>query len=266
MNKIIIENDKIIKEIDDTVSIKSITSNDIVCINNLYITVNKTTNLEIIYNVDIDYKLCINYDIGSDITVNIYEKYLKGNVKVKNIYNISKYSEAYIQKFHDLNIIKQFDVINLDGENSKVNYILKAISTNDNIYNLVINHNAKYSSSNIINNVVNIEAGKVLIDVNGIVPKGNIGCILNQSNRIISLNNNKCQINPNLLIDENDVVANHSAFVGKFDEEQLFYLQSRGISYNDALKLLIKGFIIEGLKLDNASLKEIEDSLNKYWR
>ena len=131
---------------------------------------------------------------------------------------------------------------------------------------MVINHNAKYSSSNIINNVVNIEAGKVLIDVNGIVPKGNIGCILNQSNRIISLNNNKCQINPNLLIDENDVVANHSAFVGKFDEEQLFYLQSRGISYNDALKLLIKGFIIEGLKLDNASLKEIEDSLNKYWR
>src|SRR5690606_5069122 len=49
--------------------------------------------------------------------------------------------------------------------------------------------------------------------------------------------------NPILLIDENDVQAGHAASAGRVNEEQLYYLMSRGISREEAEKLIIHGFL-----------------------
>jgi len=48
---------------------------------------------------------------------------------------------------------------------------------------------------------------------------------------------------PELEIEANRVKASHSASVGKIDEEQLFYLKSRGISEKESKNIIIKGFI-----------------------
>lgn len=45
---------------------------------------------------------------------------------------------------------------------------------------------------------------------------------------------------PMLLCTEEDIDGNHSTSCGKIDEEQLFYIMSRGLSYNDAVKLIVK--------------------------
>lgn len=68
-------------------------------------------------------------------------------------------------------------------------------------------------------------------------------------------------IAPKLLIEENDVVANHSALIGRFDEEELFYLQSRGIDRNTATILMTKGFLLDGIQDDR-----LEKIIEKYWR
>lgn len=48
---------------------------------------------------------------------------------------------------------------------------------------------------------------------------------------------------PNLEIETGDIVgAGHAATVGRFDDEQLFYLMSRGIPEVDARRLIIRGF------------------------
>jgi len=52
-------------------------------------------------------------------------------------------------------------------------------------------------------------------------------------------------VEPRLEIENNDVKASHSATVGKIDDEQLFYLISRGISLEEARKLIINGFLEE---------------------
>ena len=44
-------------------------------------------------------------------------------------------------------------------------------------------------------------------------------------------------------IDEEDATANHEATIGKIGEDELFYLQSRGIPENEALNLLVMGFL-----------------------
>ena len=44
-------------------------------------------------------------------------------------------------------------------------------------------------------------------------------------------------------VSENDVTVSHEAVVGKVGEEQLFYLMSRGLSEEEATKLIVLGFI-----------------------
>jgi Fe-S cluster assembly protein SufD len=50
---------------------------------------------------------------------------------------------------------------------------------------------------------------------------------------------------PKLEIENNDVKASHAASVGKIDEEQLFYLESRGVDREAARNLIINGFLKE---------------------
>ncbi len=53
---------------------------------------------------------------------------------------------------------------------------------------------------------------------------------------------------PEMEITENDVKAAHSASVGELDEDQLLYMQSRGISREQARRLIILGFFEPLLK------------------
>lgn len=50
---------------------------------------------------------------------------------------------------------------------------------------------------------------------------------------------------PKLEIMTNEVKASHAATVGRIDEEQLFYLTSRGISRKEAEGLIVEGFLSE---------------------
>jgi Fe-S cluster assembly protein SufD len=47
---------------------------------------------------------------------------------------------------------------------------------------------------------------------------------------------------PGLEILADDVRCTHGATVGKIDEDQIFYLRSRGISYSEAERLIVEGF------------------------
>ncbi len=62
---------------------------------------------------------------------------------------------------------------------------------------------------------------------------------------------------PELEIYADDVKCSHGSTTGQFDEDALFYLRTRGIEENDAMKLLVKAFVGEVIeKLDNAALRE----------
>lgn len=65
-----------------------------------------------------------------------------------------------------------------------------------------------------------------------------------QESRILMLSGDaRGDANPILLIDEDDVTAGHAASVGRIDELQMYYLQSRGIPQAEAERLIIHGFL-----------------------
>jgi Fe-S cluster assembly scaffold protein SufB len=52
----------------------------------------------------------------------------------------------------------------------------------------------------------------------------------------------KAEAIPSLEIDENEVKAGHASTVGPVDEEQVFYLMSRGVTRKDAKRLIVRGY------------------------
>ncbi|NRD26025.1 Fe-S cluster assembly protein SufD [Frigoribacterium sp. VKM Ac-2836] len=62
---------------------------------------------------------------------------------------------------------------------------------------------------------------------------------------------------PNLEIETGDIEgAGHASATGRFDDEHLFYLQSRGISEHEARRLVVLGFLVEVIqKIGDADLQ-----------
>jgi Fe-S cluster assembly protein SufD len=65
---------------------------------------------------------------------------------------------------------------------------------------------------------------------------------------------------PNLEIETGEVVgAGHASTTGRFDDEQLFYLQSRGITEDEARRLVVRGFFAD--LLARIGIDELETRL-----
>jgi Fe-S cluster assembly protein SufD len=65
---------------------------------------------------------------------------------------------------------------------------------------------------------------------------------------------------PNLEIETGEIVgAGHASTTGRFDDEQLFYLMSRGIKMDDARRLVVRGFFNE--IISEIGIDEIEQRL-----
>ena len=52
-----------------------------------------------------------------------------------------------------------------------------------------------------------------------------------------------------MIVDTNEVEASHSAYIGTFNEDDIFYMMSRGLTKNECEDLLIKAFLISNMDL-----------------
>lgn len=263
MNKIKIVNEQILfEESDELIEVTLSDKLDIFDIIKLKIKVFGNTDIQIYYEDIDESKLDVLICVEEDVNCNLYELKKERDVKVQYKYYLKKYATLNIHKFYDCSSVKELDIVELNGEYASINFKLHTISKNTQKYDLVVYHNSRCTKSNIINKGVNIKEGSLSFNVTGVVYNGIKDCEVNQNNRIITMNEKECNINPNLLIEENDIVANHAALIGKFNEQEVFYLMSRGIKRNDAIKLLTKGFLQD----DTVFKGEIENIIDMYWR
>ena len=233
-------------------------------INEIKISVEKSSDLEIDINLLEETKLYFNINVFKDVKLNL-NIITKGNSgKIKYNYNLFENSSINLFKFQNVNTIKENINIILKEENARIDYNFKTVGNDKETYDYNIVHESSKTTSNIKNNAVCTKDGVVIYQVSSFVPKNLVECNVNQSNRIINLTNNKCEIKPNLYIDSSDVSASHSALIGKFSDEEMFYIQSRGIDYNSALKLLISGFLTSDIS-DKKMLNYINKNIKKYW-
>ena len=118
-------------------------------------------------------------------------------------------------------------------------------------------HWGKHSEGHILKHGVMKDEASSIFNGIGKIEHGATKSNAVQESRVLMLNEKaRGDANPILLIDEDDVTAGHAASVGRVDPLQLYYLMSRGISKQNAERLVIHGFLapvvnvlpIEGVK------------------
>ena len=204
------------------------------------------------YNKSGSYKVVVDKDviinINSDGEVKLYlrsDKKLKMTINVESkasIYNLTG-SDLVI----DLNILSDVKVklVNMNITKNKVVNVV-------NVYHESIN-----CVSDLYCYGISYLTGDLKFIVNSYIRKNMTGVICNQVSRTINLDDATSLIEPNLFVDEFSALANHSAYTGPFNKDDLFYLKTKGISQKEAFNLLLKGF----MKIDELP-KDYEKSLD----
>ncbi|MGX4594420.1 Fe-S cluster assembly protein SufD [Leuconostoc sp. JNUCC 76] len=152
-------------------------------------------------------------------------------------------------EFNDGNvIIRLASQLNGEGSTSHTNVI--GLTTKKQTQGLVttILNRGRHSLGHIFQRGVILNRSTLVFNGIGKIIKGAKGSDAQQESRVLMLSRRaRGDANPLLLIDENDVTAGHAASVGRVDENQMYYLMSRGISEQVARKLVIRGFMGEVL-------------------
>ena len=236
MNKILVDNKNIFAS---KTNIFSSNQELFVDINNT----NKKTTIEVLENIKT--KITI---IGNNDNLELEIKLNKNSNLTLNIFLIDSSINIKTDLFYMSNLILNNSILNsIDSDN-----------------HIIINHLEDKSVSNIRNHGYSKNKAKLVFNIEGNIIKKANKCICNQDNQIIENENSFSTILPILLIDNYDVEASHSAYVGEFKEKELFYLQSRGISLEDSKFLLLNAFLLGILHINQEGKSELEDRLIKY--
>ncbi len=122
-------------------------------------------------------------------------------------------------------------------------------------------HIGSQTSSDLLYKGALRDRSRAIYSGNVVIRQGAHKCNAYQTNRNILLSDSaKADSIPNLEILSNDPVrCGHAASVGPVDEDTLFYIQSRGISPDEAERLIVFGFFQE--VLDRVRLPEVKAGL-----
>ncbi len=136
--------------------------------------------------------------------------------------------------------------VELLGEGAKASWHYAGVSTQDSqkVVNASIDHIAPNTYGRIAQYGIAMDTGRLSFFGASEIEKGAYGSDTAQKEKIIVFDEGavgKCS--PALNIDENDVVASHSAVVGKLPDEHMFYLLSRGLEEDVAKRLLVLGYL-----------------------
>lgn len=166
------------------------------------------------------------------------------HAKIKYSNALVNMGETTLTEKYDLNeeyAELDIDQLNISSQNDKT-----TVSQN-------VMHNQKHTTSNIINSLISNKNSILDYYVSGKIEQGNEFSVCNQLNKgIILSEKGQIKVLPMLFIDEYNVEASHGAAIGQMDEEQLYYLLSRGLTELEAKTLIIYGYT-------NPFISSIED-------
>lgn len=181
-----------------------------------------------------------------------------GDLSIQENFTIKKDSEVHLSYGQfTKGKIKKNSQYNLVGQGASL--YTKGALLIDSYFDWILqsNHLAKNTYAELNNNLVIQRDGFGSLEVIGSIPKGYSQSKTHQMSKILNLGDKaQAHVYPKLLIDENDVEASHAASVGQPEAEHIYYLMSRGLSYDQAVGLLIKGYL-------HPVVNEIEDETLK---
>lgn len=254
-------------------------------------------NQDLIENIEINAKenskstIILKYEQQEDIEA-FHNGIIKTNAKKNseiniiliNLLNQKSNNFISIENTFEENAKINYTIVDFGGKNSITNYYSNMIGDNsDNQLNTI--YLGKKDQVFDLNYIGELRGKKtnINIDVQGALKdkskkhfKGTIdfkkGCkkaVGNESEACMLLSDTAKSIAlPMLLCSEEEVEGNHSSSAGKIGEKELFYIMSRGFSFKEAMKLMVRARfnkILENIKneeLKQEIVKEIDEKLD----
>ena len=152
----------------------------------------------------------------------------------------------YVALFDRHHLVGDFHS-NLDGDGSNANFKMVGIATHDQLQeiNTRIDNHGLHTDGEILQNGVVKDQAVLNFHAVGKIYQGAHQSASNQESRLLTLTaKSHGEADPVLLIEDNDVNAGHAASIGQVNPDQLYYLQSRGLTLMEAEILLTKGFLL----------------------
>lgn len=203
-----------------------------------YLTINQDSNL-VFSN---DEKVVIRTNNNLNITINSnVEIVLLTNKKIdiNIIANRFSTTELTLITFNNKEIT--FTAELLEGSHLDSNFI---VINKGNAMNIkqTIKHTGRDSYSMVNNKAIAFSKASIDFETVGTIRNGIKNCNCNQLTRGLILEENaSIKALPILLIDECDVKAYHGATIGNVNDDDLFYLMSRGLNKKEAFNLVVNG-------------------------
>jgi Fe-S cluster assembly protein SufD len=129
-------------------------------------------------------------------------------------------------------------------------------------HRLFVDHNAPHTKSNVeYKGALQGQGAHAVWIGDVLIRKVAEGIDTYESNRNLVLTDGaRADSVPNLEIETGEIEgAGHASTTGRFDDEQLFYLQSRGVADDEARRLVVHGFFADIIR--RIGIDEIEDRL-----
>ena len=250
---------KVYSDSDSVIEINSDSCLDIYGVGILYIIVKKSCSLELNFldKKEIFSAPFVKILVEENIDLNLIE-YSNSSNLYKNLFVVLKNNSNLISSQFIYNSSFNSSLVKLSNSciyNLKSSY---KISNNNSFIKNESFHIGENSKSNldvkgiILNSARVINDGKIKLSRNAINSVGHQNLknlILDKSSFVSS--------DPILKVDNSKVECSHASSISKIDDEILFYIASKGISYDYSLKLIIDGFLYGVLEnISSLKLKE----------
>lgn len=190
-----------------------------------------------------------------------------------NVLDINNDTKIYINNLDDIdvtfNIKDNVDVVvfdfNLKNKNSNI-IVNQGCNTNFSYYHTFkingdykFNYVSNMSGDNNKNElkVSGISNGNANIFVDGIVKSKTKNNYLDEDIKVLTIDG-KANISPMMHINIKEVIANHNTAISNVREDVIFYLMSKGINRNDAIKLICDGYLYGIFNNEEEFLKVIK--------
>lgn len=238
--------------INENISLKVLHIND----KEEYINSNIIVKRGVVANISNIYYHVVN-DIKNKIEIVVEDD---ANLTLKSVTNcygkITNIINAYLLENSLLNLDdiglndKEVDTlanVYILAENAKADLTNVVINSTSLVqkYKYIVTHIKGNSESMTKNYGISRNSSYLTFDNFGVIKKGASKTNLSQKTKGIILDMySSVSANPLLEIDENDVIANHGASIGAIDEEELYYLMSRGLSREVSEGLIVQAFIV----------------------
>ena len=212
-----------------------------------------------------------NCEKNIEIKVPKLDIYISGDVVLNeltsetNTLNLNIYIEDNSTlTFNKFALLNKYELDVLITQNNNSNFTLNYSFIAEGNVDIKIKTNLKGNANNSNTVIRGVSEGKgnIKIEATGEVNMSTKDNNLVEDIRCLTLGDNPCMVIPNMLINTENVTANHFVTIGNVDKNELFYLNSKGISNKEAIKLLKNGFILNNLDVNEENLMKIKEIIN----